>query len=71
MAPYTRSPSPAVLRALYGKLTNDASAPANLHEAEIDERMRMIHQMEGADVVPDLRHLNSERRLQYDVDILE
>ena len=30
---------PAVLRALYRELTNDASAPANLHEAKIDEKM--------------------------------
>ena len=58
---------PVVLRALYRELTNDASAPANLHEAEIDERMRMILEMEDADVVLDLRHLNSGRRSQYDV----
>ena len=41
------SPSmkPVTLHALYRELTNDASAPTNLHEAEIDERMRMILKM--------------------------
>ena len=58
---------PAILRALYRELTNDASAPTNLHEAEIDERMKMILEMEDADIVLDLRHLNSGRKSQYDV----
>ena len=51
-----------ILRALYRELTNDASAPTNLHEAEIDERMRMILEMEDAYIVLDLRHLNTERK---------
>ena len=63
----TANIKPAVLRALYRELTNDASAPANLHEAEIDERMQTILEMEDADIVPDLRHLNSGKRSQYDV----
>ena len=50
---------PAILNALYWELTNDASAPKNLHEAEIDKRMRMILEMEDADNVLDLRHLNT------------
>ena len=29
--------------------------------------MRMILEMEDADIVPDLRHLNSGKRSQYDV----
>ena len=63
------SPSmkPVLLRALYKELTNDASASTNLHEAEIDERMRMILEMEDADIVVDLRHLNSGRKTRYDV----
>lgn len=56
---------PVTLRALYRELTNDASAPTNLHEAEIDERMRMILEMEDADIMLDLRHLNTGRRSQY------
>lgn len=58
---------PVILRALFRELTNDASAPTNLHEAEIDERMRMILEMEDADIVLDLRHLNTGRKSQYDV----
>ena len=63
------SPSmkPVLLRALYKELTNDASASTNLHEAEIDERMRMILEMEDADIVVDLRHFNSGRKTRYDV----
>ena len=45
---------PVILRVLYRELTNDASAPTNLHEAEIDERMRIILEMEDADIVLDL-----------------
>lgn len=58
---------PVILRALYLELTNDASAPTNLHEAEIDKRMKMILEMEDADIVLDLRHLNTGRKSQYDV----
>ena len=63
------SPSmkPVILRALYKELTNDASAATNLHEAEIDERMRMILEMEAADIVVDLRHLNPGRKTRYDI----
>ena len=53
---------PVFLRALYKELTNDASAATNLHKAEIDERMRMILEMEDADIVVNLRHLNSGRK---------
>ena len=58
---------PVVLCALYQEITNDASAPNNIHEAEIDERMRMILEMEDPDIMLDLRHLNSGRKSQYDV----
>ena len=54
---------PVILRALYRELTNDASAPTNLHEAEIDERMRMILEMEDADIVLDLRHLKHRKKI--------
>ena len=33
---------PAILRALHRELTSDASAPCNLSEAEIDDRVRMV-----------------------------
>ena len=56
-----------VLRALYKELTNDTFASTNLQEAEIDERMRMILEMEDADIVVDLRHLNSGRKKRYNV----
>lgn len=47
--------------ALYRELTNNASASTNLGEAQIDERMRMILEMKDADIVVDLRNLNSEK----------
>ena len=52
------SPSmkPVILRTLYRELTNDASAPTNLHEAEINARL-----------MRDLRHLNSGTKTWYDV----
>ena len=57
---------PVIVHALYRKLTNNnASVPTTLHKAEIDERMRMILEMEVADIVVDLRHLNSGRKTCY------
>ena len=50
-----------ILHAQYRELTNDASAPTNLNETEINERM------EDADIVVDLRHLNSGRKTCYNV----
>ena len=58
---------PAILRTFYRELTNDASAPSSLLEAEIDERVRMVPDMENPDVIIDLRQLNSGRKGQYDV----
>ena len=46
---------PAILRALYRELTSDASAPRNLSEAEIDDRVRMVLDMEDPDVIIDKR----------------
>ena len=56
-----------ILCALYRELKNDASAPKNLQETEIDERMRIILEIEDTDIVVDLRHLNSGRKTRYDV----
>ena len=56
---------PVIVHALYRKLTNDASTPTTLHKTEIDERMKMILEMEVADIVVDLRHLNSGRKTCY------
>ncbi|CAB4024057.1 Hypothetical predicted protein [Paramuricea clavata] len=50
---------PAVLRSLYRVLTDDSSAATNEHTAEIDERVRLILDMEDPDVVLDLRALNT------------
>ena len=52
---------PAILVcALYRELTNDDVAdPTNLHEAEIDERVKLVLEMEDHDVVTDLQHLNN------------
>ena len=58
---------PVILCAPYKALTNDASAATNFHEAEINKRMRMILEMEDADVVVDLRYLNSGRKTCYDI----
>ena len=58
---------PVVLLALYRELTNDTSAPNHIHEAEIDERMGMIPEMEDPVIVLDHRHLNSGQKSHYDV----
>jgi hypothetical protein len=58
---------PAVLRSLYRDLTDDSSAATNQHTAEIDERVRLILDMEDPDVVLDMRALNAGHKSQYDV----
>ncbi|CAB3995273.1 Hypothetical predicted protein [Paramuricea clavata] len=58
---------PAVLRSLYRDLTDDSSAATNEHMAEIDERVRLILDMEDPNVVLDLRTLNTGNKSQYDV----
>ncbi len=63
---FSHQVKPAVLRAFYKELTNDSSAPTNLNEAEIDERVLMMLDTEDSNIVIDLRHLNSRRRGQYD-----
>lgn len=58
---------PAILRSLYQDVTGDSSAAVNVHEAEIDESVRLLLDMEDPDVVIDLRVLNTERKSQYDI----
>ena len=47
-------------------VTGDASASSNLDEADVDERVRLILEMEDPDVVLDLRALNTGAKIQYD-----
>ena len=65
----TPNMKPVVLHALYRELTKDASALTNLHEAEIDERMKKILEMEDADNVLDFRQLNLGIKSQYYYDV--
>ena len=58
--------TPIAFRYIYKDLTGDHSAPANLDQAEIEKRVRLLVDMEDADVVLDLRHLNSGRKSMYD-----
>ena len=58
--------TPIAFRYFYKDLTGDHSAPANLDQAEIEKRVRLLVDMEDADVVLDLRHLNSGRKSMYD-----
>lgn len=53
---------PAILRAVYRELTGDASVASNEHEAEIDERVKLMLEMEDPDIVIDLRQLNTGRK---------
>ena len=62
----TPSVKPVVLHALYKELMDDHSASSNLHETKIDERMKILLDGEDADVVLDLRHLNTGRKGEYD-----
>ena len=63
----TANMKPAILRNLYCELTGDASAATNEHEAEIDERVQLLLDMEDRDIVLDLRALNTGQKSQYDV----
>ena len=44
----------------------DCSASSNTEQSELDERVRLILDMEDADIVTDLRALNGKKRTQYD-----
>ena len=58
---------PAILRSFYRELNGDDSAAMNVHEEEIDERVKLILELEDPEVVLDLRALNTGRKSQYDV----
>ena len=58
--------TPIAFRYIYKDLTGDHSTPANLDQAEIEKRVQLLVDMEDADVVLDLRHLNSGRKSMYD-----
>ena len=53
---------PAIMRKFYRDLTGDNSAASNEHEAEIDERVRLLLEMEDPDVLLDMRALNTNKR---------
>ena len=55
-----------IMRKWYRDLTGDTSGASNTHEAEIDERVRLIFEMEDPTVVLDLRALNTGAKTQYD-----
>ena len=55
----------AVLRMFYKDLTGDSTAASNNHEAEIDERVRLLLEMEDPDILLDMRALNTNNRSQY------
>ena len=48
-------------------IIGDHSAASNLTEAEVDERMRLLIDMEDPDIVIDLRHHNHGAESKYDV----
>ena len=49
----------------YKDLTGDASAPANLTEAEIDGRVKMFFELEEPDVTYDLREVHAGRPSKF------
>ena len=49
---------PVYLREIYRQLTHDASAPINIATSEIDERAKLLLEMQDADIVVDLRDHN-------------
>ena len=55
----------SVLRKWYKELTGDNSAALNMHEAGIDERVRLVLEMEDPNIILDLRALNSGAKSQY------
>ena len=49
------------------ELTGDDSAAMNVHKEEIDERIKLILELEDPEVVLDLRALNIGHKSQYGV----
>ena len=60
----TSAVKPAILRYFYKDLTGDSSSSETLSQEEIDEIVMQAIKMEDADIVLDLRHLNSGRKSQ-------
>lgn len=58
---------PATLHFLYHDLTGDQSSATNLSEAEVDERMHLLLDMEDPSVITDLRHHNSGPNTRYEI----
>lgn len=54
-----------MLRHFYKDLTGDASAAANLTEAEIDGRVKMFFELEEPDVTYDLREVHAGRPSKF------
>jgi hypothetical protein len=52
------SVKPAVLRQMYRDLTGDMSAPANLTEQQVDERLKQALELEDPDLIWDQRLRN-------------
>ena len=67
----TPSMKPTGLRKFYKDLTGDSTAASNEHEAEIDERIHLLLEMENPDILLDMRALNTNNRNQYDVYLYE
>ena len=63
----TSNVKPAILCNIYIELTGDMSAATNEHKAQIDERVRLLLDMEDPDIVLDLRALTMGQKNQYDV----
>lgn len=57
---------PYALRYVYRALTSDESAPRNADEANIDSRTLQVVEMEGPDIVPDMRVHNAGRKAILD-----
>ena len=61
----TPSMKKSVMRKWYKDLTGDCSGSCNLHEEEIDERVRLVLEMEDPDVLLDLRALNRPNMMHF------
>ena len=57
----------SVLRHLYKELVGDSSASANLQQAEIDERVSAMFELEEPSLVYDLRHHYGGQQSKFDI----
>lgn len=67
----TNMVKPAVLRQMYRDLTGDSSAPVNLTEQQVDERLREALDLEDPDMIWDLRVKNAGRPEQFSAFLAE